>query len=191
MKTALEQQIERWEKYGSPLPYSVKNLQDTACYDARGNGDGKEREFVVLSLDRAAFNQGENAKYDFDVSDNGSSQTIIARDPNAVVYCLQGNGIGRADTAGCGGCGWRENVCYTLNTIDIPAVCYNTIKNEDTTPQYIVRRITPLECGRLQGMPDWYVADIPHSDANEYKLWGNGMALPNALYIMEGFIDFD
>ena len=242
MKLALEQQIERWEKYGSPLPYSVKNLQDTACYDARGNGDGKicptvtgdhnnritdyttvvcqkyaanssengilgtiddnyykgngmrdgkEREFVVLSLDRASFNQGENAKYDFDVSDNGISQTLVARGPNAVVYCLQGNGIDRSDTAGCNGCGWRENVCYTLNTIDRPAVCYNIIKNEDTTPQYIVRRLTPLECGRLQGMPDWYVADIPHSDANEYKLWGNGMALPNALYIMEGFIDFD
>ena len=127
-----------------------------------------------------------------DITDsNNGHKKIVARDPNAVVYCLQGNGIDRSDTAGCNGCGWRENVCYTLNTIDRPAVCYNTIKNEDTTPQYIVRRLTPLECGRLQGMPDWYVADIPHSDANEYKLWGNGMALPNALYIMEGVIDFD
>ena len=162
---------------------------DDNYYKGNGMRDGKEREFVVLSLDRAAFNQGENAKYDFDVSDNGISQTLVARGPNAVVYCLQGNGIDRSDTEGCNGCGWRENVCYTLNTIDRPAVCYNTIKNEDTTPQYIVRRLTPLECGRLQGLPDWYVADIPHSDANEYKLWGNGMALPNALYIMEGFID--
>lgn len=52
--------------------------------------------------------------------------------------------------------------------------------------QYIVRRLTPLECCRLQGMPDWWCADIPHSDAQEYRMWGNGMALPNALYIMEG-----
>lgn len=43
-----------------------------------------------------------------------------------------------------------------------------------------------LECCRLQGMPDWWCADIPHSDAQEYRIWGNGMALPNALYIMEG-----
>ena len=38
------------------------------------------------------------------------------------VYCLQGNGIDRADTAGCNGKGWREDKCYTLNTIDRPAV---------------------------------------------------------------------
>lgn len=270
LKTALEQQIERWQKYGSPLPqnsamqkivypscartltarqdgspcidrgqeivvercdaflplagdkagsvgytenksptlratsstacvvgidiYNVattgnvsKTLNSAAtdsdhipcvvCYDARGNGDGKICPTVT--------GDHNNRITDYTTV---VCQKYVAKDPNAVVYCLQGNGIGRADTAGCGGCGWRENVCYTLNTIDRPAVCYNTIKNEDTTPQYIVRRLTPLECGRLQGMPDWYVADIPHSDANEYKMYGNGMALPNALYIMEGFI---
>ena len=41
----------------------------------------------------------------------------------STVYCLQGNGIDRADTAGCNGRGWKENVSYTLNTIDRPAVC--------------------------------------------------------------------
>ena len=39
-----------------------------------------------------------------------------------VAYCLQGNGINRADNAGCGGRGWTEDVCYTLNTVDRPAV---------------------------------------------------------------------
>lgn len=39
------------------------------------------------------------------------------------VSCLQGNCIDRADTAGCNGKGWREDVSYTLNTIDRPAVC--------------------------------------------------------------------
>ena len=39
------------------------------------------------------------------------------------VWCLQGNGIDRADTAGCNGRGWRENQSYTLNTVDRPAVC--------------------------------------------------------------------
>ena len=39
------------------------------------------------------------------------------------VYCLQGNGIDRAETAGCNGKGWREDQSYTLNTIDRPAVC--------------------------------------------------------------------
>ena len=40
-----------------------------------------------------------------------------------VVFCLQGNGIDRADTAGCNGKGWREDESYTLNTIDRHAVC--------------------------------------------------------------------
>lgn len=39
------------------------------------------------------------------------------------MFCLQGNAIDRADTAGCNGKGWKEDVCYTLNTIDRPAVC--------------------------------------------------------------------
>ena len=37
-------------------------------------------------------------------------------------YCIQGNCIDRADTAGCNGKGWTEGVSYTLNTIDRPAV---------------------------------------------------------------------
>lgn len=39
------------------------------------------------------------------------------------IVCVQGNAIDRADTAGCNGKGWREDVSYTLNTIDRPAVC--------------------------------------------------------------------
>lgn len=53
---------------------------------------------------------------------------------------------------------------------------------------YVVRRLTPTECARLQGMPDWWCDGVPHSDAAEYKMWGNGMALPNCLYIMENIV---
>lgn len=42
------------------------------------------------------------------------------------VYCLQGNGINRADNAGCGGKGWSDGSCYTLNCVDIPAVVFQT-----------------------------------------------------------------
>lgn len=51
---------------------------------------------------------------------------------------------------------------------------------------YIVRRLTPLECCRLQGFPDWWMDGVEGADAAKYKMFGNGMALPNALYIMEG-----
>ena len=43
------------------------------------------------------------------------------------IFCLQGNGIDRADTAGCNGKGWREDTCYTLNTIDSHAVCAEVV----------------------------------------------------------------
>lgn len=299
LKKALEQQIERWEKYGTPLPYqgNIVNfgLYDTmgthtegiaptitagyshqlgdnvavcvgnVCYDARGNGDGKtvptitgdhnnrltdytavvcetyagnssgnniagtidshyylgcgarggkEREFVAIAVDRSAFNQGENAKYNIGIDEKGTAFTVTAKGPGAVCYCLQGNGVDRADTAGCNGKGVKENECYTLNTVDRHAVCYGFSPdnspscdgvnlNEELSPtlqvhkklgicretaetQYIVRRLTPLECCRLQGMPDWWVNGVDGSDAAKYKMWGNGMALPCALYVMEG-----
>lgn len=46
----------------------------------------------------------------------------LGTENDQTIFCLQGNGIDRADTAGCNGRGWREDACYTLNTIDRPAV---------------------------------------------------------------------
>ena len=189
------------------------------------------------------------------------SPTITARcgtggnNVPGVVYCLQGNGIDRADTAGCNGKGWKEDTSYTLNTIDKPAVVcaqksYTEFKDESTlstlkatggsygvgsenivVKNYIVRRLTPTECARLQGFPSWWgyldkkesftdeeykfwlevrntyarinnkaVKDYTkaqmlswynklHSDSAEYKMWGNGIALPNALYVMQGIAE--
>ena len=208
---------------------------------------------------------------------------------NQPVICLQGNGIDRADTAGCNGKGWKEDVCYTLNTIDRPAVAYsigngqpNSLRMEEIAKpldcmhdaqaivaecagvdcrnmneypelyptlqakpnggqslnfsgavriQYIVRRLTPTECAKLQGFADrWGVPDHKddftdeecrfwqevrdtyaeingkpqkqytkaqllkwynglHTDSAEYKMWGNGIALPTALYVMQGIAD--
>lgn len=42
--------------------------------------------------------------------------------PGGSTFCIQGNCIDRADTAGCNGKGWTEGVSYTLNTIDRPTV---------------------------------------------------------------------
>ena len=52
--------------------------------------------------------------------------------------------------------------------------------------KYIVRRLTPLECCRLQGFPDWWEDGVEGSDSARYKMWGNGMALPNMLHVMRG-----
>lgn len=52
--------------------------------------------------------------------------------------------------------------------------------------KWVVRRTTPTECARLQGMPDWWCNGVVHKDAPEYKMWGNGMALPCVLFVMQG-----
>lgn len=52
--------------------------------------------------------------------------------------------------------------------------------------KWIVRRLTPLECCRLQGFPDWWEDGVEGSDSARYKMWGNGMALPCVLYVMQG-----
>ena len=62
-----------------------------------------------------------------EVRSDGRAPTLTASagmsGNNQPVICIQGNAIDRADTAGCSGKGWKEDVCYTLNTIDRPAVC--------------------------------------------------------------------
>lgn len=55
--------------------------------------------------------------------------------------------------------------------------------------KYMVRRLTPVECQRLMGMPDWWgVIDDARlwSDSAEYQMCGNGLALPCAAYVMRG-----
>lgn len=105
-------------------------------------------------------------------------------------YCLQGNGIDRSDNTGCCGKGWTEDVSYTLNATDRPAVCY---KNDDG--QMIVRRLTPLEHERLQGFPDGWT-DIGEyidnhkrrkstTDNARYKALGNSIAIPPWLWVLK------
>lgn len=62
--------------------------------------------------------------------DGGGKGALVQEDKSGTlgtgndqtIFCLQGNGIDRADTAGCNGKGWCEDISYTLNTIDRPAV---------------------------------------------------------------------
>lgn len=285
---------------------NVPMVMEPFCKSRRGKfkGDAETWKCAEVANTLNTFDQGE------------------ARANELVVYCMQGNGIDRADSAGCNGKGWREDRSYTLNTIDRPAVVYavdqgagkssasvtedlsptltctndgapaiaidraffnqgqnalyeprtyedgtnptlvakgpsavcletfhltteddktQTLKARDykdpltvvfgEKPRYIVRRLTPTECARLQGFPDrwgdiepkaeftdeeylfwldvrnthaeingkrindytkkqmltWY--NRLHTDSAEYKLWGNGLALPCALYVMQGITE--
>ncbi|MBU5439749.1 DNA cytosine methyltransferase [Tissierella sp. MSJ-40] len=166
-------------------------------------------------------------------------------------YCIAGNTIDRQDHNGGNGCGFQEDISYTLTTSDIHAVCYPPKTYQDTVGalcvgdekgngnQYVsqdkcivdyekmifgqsefanykegcatlraeggdngggsenlvatknlVRRLTPLECERLQGFPDeWTKIDKP-SDSGRYKALGNSVAIPCVDFIMRGIAYF-
>ena len=143
--------------------------------------DFKDPTAVAYGIGRDAFNQGQNAKFSPSVEE-GLQPTLVAKGPGAVQ-------IG-----------------------------------------YTVRRLTPTECARLQGFPDWWCADLgmenpteedmvfwrkvfethrkvmgtsskpktdkqiakwlkdPYTDAAEYKMWGNGVALPCVAFVLAGIV---
>lgn len=197
---------------------------DTAGCNGRGWNDKTcytlntiDRPAVCYAIDRAAFNQGINAQYDISIQEN-LMQTCVAKVPNAVCY---GIGNGQADQAGLN----REKVGCLNCMHDQQAVLI------DEEPHYIVRRLTPLECCRLQGFPGCWTMGLetaepteedlifwrevfeihrkivtgakkpktdkqiikwlqnPYSDSAEYKMWGNGICLQNALYVMQGIAE--
>ena len=56
---------------------------------------------------------------------------------------------------------------------------------EDNNSDYIVRRLTPLECERLQGYPDNFTNIPGASDTARYKSLGNSIALPQWQIIID------
>lgn len=92
-------------------------------------------------------------------------------------YCIAGNIIGREPKNGGNGSGFQEGVSYTLNTVDEHA----------TTDGGVVRRLTPLECERLQGLPDGWTEG--GSDTARYKAIGNGMAQPCADFVIRRIVE--
>lgn len=50
--------------------------------------------------------------------------------------------------------------------------------------KYVLRRLTPMECLRLQGLPDWWCDGANGSDSAIYKMCGNGLAIPCAYDVL-------
>ncbi len=74
-------------------------------------------------------------------------------------------------------------------TLTIESWCAEHDARSDNDTYYAVRRLIPKECARLQGFPPDWCDDVPHSDSAEYKLWGNGIALPCLLPMMKAMGD--
>ena len=193
-------------------------------------GDGYRESDVMYTLNATeqhavAFSDepiyhSSKASYHMGFNNDPVADTLVAsdfKDPPVVYHSNHASGM-NADFSG------RE----TANTLaasdykDPPTVC------ED--PYYIVRRLTPIECARLQGFPDWWCSNLetkepteddidfwtevfethrkvvthaksqktrnqivkwlkdPYSDAATYKLWGNGVALPNVYFVLSGIV---
>lgn len=70
-----------------------------------------------------------------------------------------------------------------------PGAC--VLKMQKSTRKYMIRRLTPLECCRLQGFPDWWCDGAEGSDSAQYMMWGNGIALPCAADVLRRIADED
>ncbi len=139
----------------------------------------------------------------------GGGNTPLVQEPNEV-YCIVGNIIDRQPENGGNGCGYQENLAYTITTCDRHAVYarqrVDEFKNDDIAStqsarqakdatdlvvepdrQYaqLVRRLTPWECELLQGFPlGW--TDIPSaSDSARYRALGNSVPVPCVEFIMK------
>lgn len=142
---------------------------------------------VIYAIDRAAFNQGENAKYDFQIEDDGVTSTIVARGPSAVCYNSSLEGIaGTLDASYYKGCGVRGGIEREF------VVTPNDMQN---LAVWIVRRLTPRECERLQGFEDdWTLYDTKANelkDTPRYKALGNSIAIPCALRVFKGIVEME
>lgn len=77
----------------------------------------------------AGFSDGAEVESDIAYSEE-IVPTLKTSHPMSTVYCIQGNCIDRADTAGCNGKGVRTEQTYTLNTVDRHAVAYRREGND-------------------------------------------------------------
>ena len=171
-------------------------------------GTGGGNVPMVLALDRASYNQGKNAQYDFEISDKGINSPLVAKGPGAVCYGINGDKAGTLDSSYYKGCGMRSGVERDVVAVDCRNATEDIVNgalqsnsahslngNNVVRTRYIVRRLTPLECERLQGYPDGWT-DIGEwvdsngkkrqtSDAARYKALGNSIALPPWKWVLK------
>ena len=138
----------------------------------------------------------------------GGGNTPLVQEPNEV-YCIVGNIIDRQPENGGNGCGYQKNLAYTITTVDRHAVYarqrVDEFKNDDIASTQsarqakdatdlvvepdrqhaqLIRRLTPLECERLQGFPDDWTNIPGASDSARYRALGNSVAIPCVEFIM-------
>ncbi len=213
----------------APETYSLQGSMIGRADENGPQGDGINEDvcFTLNTTDRHAVATPETSftisrDNHFAVSED-VSVTAVARGPATVAapadhYCTSKNSHHTVAAHE------QANTLVASDWKDPPLV--NDLPNDE--PVYIVRRLTPVECARLQGFPDWWCADLaihdptdaenafwaevwetwrqvtnpkgkpktekqirkwladPYTDSAEYKLWGNGVALPCTYFVLSG-----
>ena len=203
--------VESYSIQGSMIGRDNKN-------GPQGDGINKNVSFTLNTVDRHAVYSMTTGSFT-QVAEN-IAPTVLARDykdPTTVCY-----GIG------------RDTFNHSKNSPFAPTFVEEVqptlvAKGPGAVQRgYTVRRLTPTECARLQGFPDWWCGDLgtsepteedisfwtevwethrrivspdtkpktrnqiikwikdPYSDAAEYKMWGNGVALPCVYFVLAG-----
>ena len=183
--------------------------------------DATDRHAVAYGIDRATYNMGQNAQF-APCIETEVEPPMLAKGPGAVAHPVYSTSKSSYHTLA------EEDIVNTLVATD-----YKDPPTVTEEPYYIVRRLTPTECARLQGFPDWWCAGLeteepaeeeiefwrevfethrlvtgsaakpktrvqivkwlkdPHADSAEYKLWGNGVALPCVCFVLAGIVYYD
>jgi DNA (cytosine-5)-methyltransferase 1 len=217
--------VESYGLQGSMIGRADKN-------GPQGDGVNEELSFtlntvdkhaVVYAIDRESFNCGQNYARNLGISEDGINSTLKAQGPSAVATPIYSSSKASFFTDA------KEELANTLVATDYKDP---PLINDNDGIDYTVRRLTPTECARLQGFPDWWCSDLgiesptmddlriwydifetfrkatgaytkpktlkqitkwlknPHSDSAEYKMWGNGVALPNVCFVLSGIVWF-
>lgn len=182
-----------------------------------------EENFVgepSYGIGRPAMNQGYNASFSFQIEEE-VEPTLVAAGASGVAHPRFSSSKASFFTEANEEC---ANTLVATDYKDPPIV------NDGENTDYIVRRLAPTECARLQGFPDWWCDELgiaeptdediakwreifnthakamgkttkpksdnqirkwlqnPQSDSAEYKMWGNGVALPNVYFVLSGIM---
>ena len=179
-----------------------------------------EQHAVVYAIDRESYNCGQNYARKMGITEDGINSTLNAQGPSAVAAPVYSSSKASFFTSA------EEELANTLVATDYkdPPI----VNDVGECREYIVRRLTPTECARLQGFRTggavtlhgritreikWWSEVFethrhimgtsskpktekqiikwlknPHSDSAEYKMWGNGVALPNVVFVLSGIV---
>ena len=167
--------FERESLQGNPAPSRKKGERIAPCvtngppFSRTGNERVEAEAMVIHETVGALCADSHPGSY-------SGQDAYTGRLISSPVFSLQGSG---STSQNANGNGWNEEVSFTLNRIDVHSVTQSTA----------VRRLTPVECERLQGFPDHYTDIKPKGkqtpDGPRYKALGNSMAVPVMRWIGE------